>query len=303
MLTDAPRLLLLLLLATASPWLSGCTRSAAPASCGSSADGSVAACVDGAAITAKQVEPFVEESWWVPGSATLPDARKQAVERAIRTKLFELEARRRKLPLAAGAPDAPASWAQALLADEAQKRGLVRDAVTDDEATREYEGNKELFNQVDQVHTQVIVLATPEQAEKLHPEAAKADEGRFAALAAEHSIDAKTKGAGGERLVLASSDEDRVVLKMALSLRKPGAVGGPFKGGDGRWYLMRIKSVPLEHVKPLEPLLRLTVKNAIVDRRRKQLADELAGTLRARARVEVFDNALANVTVPAAKAH
>lgn len=287
-------------LAAVAP-LPGCGRRSAPSTCGPAADGSVVACVDGAPITEKQVEPYVEPPWWIPGSSVLPDARKEALDRAVRTRLFEAEAKRRKLTLPAGAPDAPASWSQALVAAELAARGITRDAISDEEATREYEANREAYNQLDRVDVLVIAFDDPKLAEKVYADAKNADEAKFRALVSAHSVDEKTKSKGGERTVLATSDEDRQMLKMALSLRKPGALGGPFQAGDGHWYLMRVRAAPIEHAKELDPLLRTTVKNALVDRRRRMVVDELEASLRPRAHVEVFADALAKVPVPASK--
>ena len=98
--------------------------------------------------------------------------------------------------------------------------------------------------------------------------------------------------------MVAATDEDRATLMMALSLRKEGAVGGPFKAADGLWYILRVKTSPLEHAKPFDAVMTATVKNALVDQRRRKLVDELDGPLRAKAKIEEYDDALAKVPVP-----
>lgn len=262
-------------------------------------DAETVACVDGVALSRAYAEQFVQEPWWIPGSSVLPDPRKEAVERAVRTELFRAEARRRGLSLAKGTPDVPASWAQALVADEMVRRGLRRDAISDDEAKKHYEENKELFNQVDEVEAQVIAFASPAEAEKVWAEAQKTDAAGFGALVAAHSIDEKTKAKGGLRKIIAAPDEDRAMLKMALSVRKPGVVAGPFKTADGRWWLLRIVTSPIEHAKPLDEVLLTTVKNAMLDERRRKLVDELDRSLRANHKIELFEGALARIAIPA----
>jgi hypothetical protein len=75
-------------------------------------------------------------------------------------------------------------------------------------------------------------------------------------------------------------------------------VAGPFKGTDGKWWLLRIKTSPVEHPKPLDDLLRTTVKNALLDRKRQLLMQDLEVALRPKAKIEVFDDALAKIAVP-----
>lgn len=286
----------LVVVALAATHVTACRRTTPSATC--QPDGETVACVDGVPLRRAHVEQFVQEPWWKPGSSVLPDPRQEAVHRAVRTALFHAEARRRQLTLPAGTPDVPASWAQALVADELARRGITRASISDDEAARHYEDNKELFNQVDEVDAQVIAFADPKSAEQVYLDAVKADAVGFAALAAKHSVDEKTRQKGGDRRIIAAPDEDRALLKMALSLRKPGAVGGPFKGTDGRWWLLRVKSTPLEHAKPLDEVMRTTVKNAMLDQRRQQLVQELDAALRAKAKLELFPDAIGKITVP-----
>lgn len=288
----------LLLLATFGVGSVQCRSSAEAVRCERSSDDTIVACVDGVPVTRAQVEGYVEEPWWTPGSAILPNVRNAAVERAERTALFAAEAKRRKLVLAAGTPDAHASWAQALIAAELAKRGISRDAIPDDEAARYYSDNKALFSQLDRVEVQLIAFKDASLAASIYADATKAGEDGFRALVAKHSVDEKTKANGGIRVLIASTDEDRPMLKMALTLRKPGAVGGPFKAGDGLWYLLRVKAAPVEHAKSFDELMKLKVKNVLVDQRRHAVIDELDRELRAKATIEVFDDALAKVTVP-----
>jgi hypothetical protein len=258
-------------------------------------DETVVACVDGVAVSRATAEEFTEEPWWVAGSPELPDARKVAVDRAVRAQLFAAEAKRRGLPLPAGQPDVTATWSRVLVTSEMTTRGITRESISDDEATKHYAANREMFNQIDKVDAQVIVFDDAKKATAVYAEAAAADEAGFKALVLKHSIDEKTRAQGGDRVLIASTDEDAAVLKMVLTLRKPGVVGGPFKGSDGRWYLVRIKASPVEHPRPLDESLKLTVKNALVDQRRRALMDELEKKLRGSASIEIVDAAVAKI--------
>ncbi len=277
-----------------------CKRSSAP-TCARPADGTVVACVDGVGVTRGQVAQYVEEPWWVPGVATLPDARRAAVQQAIRTQLFAAEAKRRNLALLPGTPDAAASWALALMADETKKAGLSRDAISHEEAVKRYRDHLEQYNPINRVDTQVLIVADGATAERVYREAVGLDEAAFGALVGKSSIDEKTKAGGGALPLLAGDANDRQLMKMALTLRRPGSLGGPFLLSDGRWCVMRVKGNDVGSGKALDDLLETAVKNSIVDERKRALADALGARLLAAARVEIYDDALAAVPVPSAK--
>lgn len=286
-----PALLLAVLLLLAP----GCKRSF---SCGSSTDTDLVACVDGTPVSRAFAQQFVEESWWIPGSPDRPDPRKAALDRATRTLLFANEAHRRNFALVPGTPDAPASWSQAFIAAEMAHRGLDREQISIDEAQRYYDENKELFNQLDRVETLVLVSPSAADAARLYPEAVAASDEGFKALVAKHSTDEATREKGGARSILASTDEDRELLKMALSLRKPGSTGGPFQGADKRWYLLRVVSSPIEHPRPFDEKLIITVKNVLRDQKRRALIEELDKTLRAKASIQLPDKAIEKLKAP-----
>ena len=271
------------------------------ASCNPKADDSVVACVDGVPVPRATAAQYVEEPWWTPGSAELPDARAVAVDKAIRTQLFAAQARRDGLKLPPGQPDVAASWSQAYVAHELAKLGVSRDAITDEQASKYYAANLEMFNQIDRVEVQVIAFSEPAKALAVYPRAATADEAGFRALAEAHSIDDKTRAKGGDRTLIASTDEDHELLKMALTLAKVGALGGPFKASDGKWYLLRIKAPPVEHGKPYDEVMKHLVKNALVDQRRRALIAELDARLRKNAAIQIIDTAVKKLPPPVAR--
>ncbi len=279
----------------------GCKRADAPPTCRHPTDGSIVACVDGVAVTRSSATEFLEAPWWIPGSPTLPDPRRVAVDRAIRLHLFAAEAKRRGLALPAGAPDVAASWSQSLVADEARARGLTRETISDDEAKRHYEVNAESFNQIDELGAQLLAFTDAAAATQAWPEASKADAARWKVLATTLPDSDAAKSKSGERRIVAASDEDRQLLKMALTLRKAGAVGGPFQAGDGLWYLMRIDRSPIEHPRALDEVLRVTVKNALLDGRKRRALDGLEASLRGKARIEIYEDALPTIVLPAWK--
>jgi hypothetical protein len=285
-----------------TPAIGGCKQGrSANGGCVRATDGSTVACVDGVPLSREQVSSFAEAPWWEPGSSTLPDARRAAVDKAVTTALFAAEAKRRGLTLAAGAPNAMASWSLALRADETKKKNLVRESIADDEAKKFYFAHLERFNQIDKVRARVVVFDDPKLGEQIYRDAAAGDDEAFKALVRKHSIDEPTRAKDGEREVIASGDEDHELLKMVLTLRKAGTIGGPFKLEAGHWCVVRVLDAPIENVKKLDPTLLLAVKSAMLDDRLREVLDALATELRKGAKIEIYDEAIDKITVPKPK--
>ncbi len=274
------------------------TPSKATSTCKQDAASSVVACVDDTVIRKDEVSAFVREPTWTPGVAALPDPRRAALDEAIRLHLFAQEARARKLAPASGAPaGSPQGIAQALMQSELAARGLGRDSVSDDEAKRWFDDHPEAFGEIDDVHVQAIVLRDPRLAEQVWAKAKGADRDAFAALATAYSIDEPSKAKGADfGWIHAGRDADRTLLGLVLGLRRPGSIGGPVRAADGRWYVLRILEAPLEHQTPWGELAKAKAKNLLARERQRVALDALEASLRSRATIVVFDDALATVS-------
>jgi hypothetical protein len=257
----------------------------------------VLACVDGAALTLAEVQEFVRPLEWMAGIAARPDPRIQALDRAIRAHLFAAEARRRALPIAAGLPAGSlAVLAQALIADELLRHGIDRERVPEAEARRYYDEHPESFGQIDEFRAQAIVVADPALAERVYREALGADEAAFGALARRYSTDEPSRAKNGDYGVIhAIRESDPELLALGLGLRRAGAIGGPVRGRDGRYYLLRVTEAPVHAVPPWGALTLAKARNLIVRQRRNAALDALATRLRAHARVRIFEPVLSQL--------
>jgi hypothetical protein len=274
----------------------GCKRT----TCQPAPDGHVLACVEGDAVTVAEVQGYVRMPEWVPGRATLPDPRRTALDEAIRAHLFAAEARRRMLPVPPGSlADSVAVRAQALIADELARHGISRDAVPEAEAKRYYDEHPEGFGQIDEFRIQAVVVADPSLAEHVYDEAKGADATRFGELARRYSIDEASKANNGDYGVIhAIPEADPALLALGLTLREVGAVGGPVRGRDGRYYVVRMTDAPVQAIPPWGPAMLAKARNLIVRRQRDAALDELAARLRTTTSVRVFDEGLAKLALP-----
>ena len=270
------------------------------ANCGQSSrchampDHSVIACVGDMPVTRSEVLEFLREPQWVPGSAKKQDPRQPAVEKAIKRALLANEANRRALPVASGVPRKPAALSLALLTDEAVKRNITREAVSDEEARRFYDERPDAFGQLDEIKMQAIIVSTPEKAEQVFKAAQNADETRFVQLVEQYSEDAASKANKGELPAIhASRTADRELLTLGLSLRRVGLIGGPVLAADGRYYVVRITEANLTRIPPYNEQSEAKAKNIIVFEKKEALSKELASRLMTQVTVQTFNDAVA----------
>jgi peptidyl-prolyl cis-trans isomerase C len=269
--------------------------------CGPAQDRSVLACVGDDAVRRGEAQEFLRDAEYVAGSARPQDPRALATEKAIRLRLFANEAKRRGLAPAGGGAASVTTLAQALVADEAQKRGISRDTVTEQDARKFYDEHPEAFGQIDEVELQAIVVADPDAAERIYGEAVGADEARFAELVAKHSEDAASKAKRGMLAPIhAERGADRELLKLGLSLRRAGALGGPVKAADGRYYVARVVAAPVSRLPTFDEQARAKAKNIVAFERTEALKLELAESLRKSTSVRTFEDAIAALAPAAA---
>lgn len=271
----------------------GC-KSPPPTKCNPLADKSVIACVDDEPISKVEVATRIRTAEWVPGSAKKPDAARVALDEAIRAQLLAKEAKRRKLKLPIDAPPANASWMLALRDDESRVRNISRASVSDAEARKYYDEHPEAFGQIDEATLQAIIVRDPSAGERAYTEAQGADEAKFAELAKRLSEDVESREKGGSiGEIRASRGADRELLRLALTLRRKGAIGGPVQAADGRWYVVRIASAPVEKIPPWAEQSREKARNILIHERQEAALKELADRFVKAADVRVFDDALA----------
>jgi hypothetical protein len=254
-------------------------------------DAKVIARVGDDPVLASDLEAYLRPAPPRTGSAVPRDPRQVALDEAIRVRLFAREAQRRGIQV----PDGPAAvvqarLVQALVRQELERHGAFRPAVPEDEARLFFQRHRERLSPVASVRLSAIVLAgagAPRHAERLLPDAAKADDEGFRRLVARHSMDDSSKARGGDYAQIDHQGQgaDDAIAAVALEMRRAGEVGLAVSS-DGRYFVLRAAEVRLE---PLEwnEATAGRVRHLIAQERRERVLGELAVRLRAATRVSI----------------
>jgi hypothetical protein len=249
----------------------------------------VVACVDDVAVTRAEAEAHLHFRPPLPGQAALPDARKIAVDEAVRVRLFAGEARARGLraPEAATPAQQTAALNQALIRDELARQRIGAEHISDDEARRFYEANPGRINTVDAVHCYALYTDSAERAEQLYRELSGAGRDAFVA--------AGGADVGTIRRLDRSANLD--MLRLASTLRAPRAIAGPVRTADNRYLLLYADALEM-NVAPFEGTVVAQTKNLISRERERAALDALFQRLRAAKRVAIVQSAVAMLPVP-----
>ncbi len=238
------------------------------------------------------------------GSAVPMDPRRQALDEAVRVRLFAREAQRQGTQAPDGPPEVQqAHLVQWLIEREVDRRGIRVEAISDDDARRHYEKNRELFNKIESVDLAAVTVDDPALAESLLKRAERASAEEFARLASESSLDEASRARGGRFTTVDSDGKDpqgreveAAIARVGLGLRKAGQVGLA-RGSEGRYYVLRGTKVEMEY-KPWGGELVPYVKNVMMYERREQALEEMEKRLREDARIVAYHDVLNRLKVP-----
>jgi hypothetical protein len=258
----------------------------------------VVACVDGTPVMRPDVEAHLEYRGSLPGQATPLDARRVAVDEAVRVRVFAAEAAARGLRAPDGTPPAQraAVLNQALIRDERARQRIGAEHVSDDEARRFYDANPGRINTVDAVHCYALYTDTPQRAEQLYRELMSA--GRDGAR--DGVVRDRLIAAGGTDIgTIRRLDESKSVdlLRLAATLRTQGAIAGPVRAADGRYLLLYADALEMK-VAPFEGTIVARTKNLIARERERAALDALAQRLRAKTQISIVQAAVDALPVP-----
>lgn len=238
------------------------------------------------------------------GAAVPVDPRRQALDDAIRVRLFAHEAQR----LGTRAPDGPPEVQQAYLVQwlierEVDRRGIRVESISDDDASRHYEENRELFNKIESVDLAAVTVDDPTLAESLLERAERASTEEFARLAGEFSLDEASRARGGRLTVVDSDGKDpqgneveAAIARAGLALRKGGQVGLA-RGPDGRYHVLRATKVEMKY-KPWGEDLVPYLKNVMTYDRQEQALEEMEQRLREDTGIVAYNDVLNRLEVP-----
>jgi peptidyl-prolyl cis-trans isomerase C len=189
---------------------------------------------------------------------------------------------------------------QKLMKDEFEQK-VTPDAVTDAEMMAYYEANKAEYVKPEEIRASAIVVKSKGQATRIATEA-KGDAGRtnkgFRDLVTKYSTDEEGKLRGGDLRYFSRDHKDlpKPVVDAAFALVQTGDVSGPIDAGNGTWYVLkqtgRRKSMTrsFDDAKP-------QIRNKLYRDKRVEAQNAFVGGLRAKAKIEVVEDALKKVRI------
>jgi PPIC-type PPIASE domain len=189
---------------------------------------------------------------------------------------------------------------QKLVKDEFD-RTLTPDSITDDEMKAYYDANLTEYQKPEEVRVSAIILKSKGQATRVATEA-QGDAGKtnkgFRDLVERYSQDADSKLRGGDLRYLSqgTTDVPRPVVDAAFALANIGDVSGPIDAGKGTWYILKETAHRKAMTRSFEDA-RAQIRNQLYRDKRVSAQKSFLDGLRQKAKIAVFDDALAKVHV------
>jgi peptidyl-prolyl cis-trans isomerase C len=240
----------------------------------------VVATVNGKAITEADLR-HVEAEIGSELANIPPESRRQVmVEFLVQNELFATAAEADKLGQGAAFDSKVQYYRRRALRDAYFER-RVREAVTDAEARKFYEGQAAQMKDNPQVRARHILVKEEREAREVHQQVVHG--GDFAKLAMKHSKDPGSAANGGDLGFMQRGQTVKAFDETIFKL-KPGEVSEPVKTEFG-WHIIRV-----EERRALPPYEGL--KERIMAQLIQEKAQALSEDLRKKARIEYVDPAL-----------
>jgi peptidyl-prolyl cis-trans isomerase C len=160
----------------------------------------------------------------------------RVLDEVVDQKLLAAEAVRRGIDKSAGAQRRLTAARERILGDMVVE-GAVDSAVTDTAVQALYTEQMKLNKRGEEFHARQIVVADQIDADSIKKQLSSG--AKFEAVAAQRSLDAETKSAGGD-LGYFTADVMPAAYGAVLAGAKPGQLIGPFKS-DAGWVLLKIE--------------------------------------------------------------
>ena len=249
------------------------------ASLAASAQDTIVAKVNGKTIT--EADMKLAEAEIGSDLGTLPAATKRRVlvEFLIENQLFADTAESQQLASGAAFNERLQYWRRRALRD-AYFDTTVRNAINDADAKKLYDGLVGTAKPEEEVRARHILVESKDKARDLYEKLAHGSD--FAQLAKEHSKDPGSKDQGGELGFFTRGQMVPQFEEAAFKLKK-GEIGEPFQSQFG-WHIVRVDDRRQRSAPPFE-----TVKDRLVADMIHKKAQQIAGDLRGKARIEYID--------------
>ena len=247
-----------------------------------------------------RLSPYIRRRW------ATPEKRKEFLQKLIRVELLSQEAERLGL---ADEPEVQRTVKQVmirLMVKNDLEKNLLPSSVPEAELEKQYEEDKDKYHRPAQVRASQIVLKTREEAEKLIADLVEHDEDRryFREKAKEVSIDEETKERGGDLGYFSRPGERRddepevpaAVAEVAWSLERVGDVHREPVETDEGFHVIKLTNKKPEMNRSFDSVKRL-IENRLLREARRDMMDKFIEDLRAKAKIEIFDENLAKVEI------
>jgi peptidyl-prolyl cis-trans isomerase C len=257
--------------------------------------------VDGVSITVKQLQDNINrQSPYIRARYQSKEQKRVFLDNLIRFEVLAKEAERRGLDRD---PEVIQTMKSAmitkLLKDELEK-GIKPEDVPEADMKAYFDAHKDEFNKPEEVRVSAVIVKKKAQADEV-ARAAKTEEGKsnkgFRDLVARYSTDEETKLRGGDLRYFArdAAEVPKPVIEAAFALEKTGDVAGPI-ATDGTFYVIKQTGRRKAVVKTYEQVKR-QIQNDLYKDRREDSQKSFVDQLRAKAKVEVFEDNLKKVRV------
>lgn len=261
----------------------------------------VLAKVDGVTITVKQLQDAINrQSPYIRARYQSKEQKKVFLDNLVRFEVLAKEAERRGLDKD---PEVVQTMKSAmitkLLKDELE-RGIKPEQVPEADMKAYFDAHQAEFNKPEEVRVSAVIVKKKAQADEV-VKAARSEDGKsnkgFRDLVTKYSTDEDSKLRGGDLRYFAreSTEIPKPVVEAAFGLEKTGDVAGPI-AVDGKFYVIKQTGRRKAVVKTYEQVKR-QIQNDLYKDRREQGQKQFVEQLRAKAKVELFEDNLKKVRV------
>jgi parvulin-like peptidyl-prolyl cis-trans isomerase-like protein len=264
--------------------------------------GSVLAKVDDVTITVGEFQERINrQAPYIRARYTSLEQKKEFLDSLIRFEVLAKEAYRRGFDKD---PEVVRTMKQVMIQklnrDEFETK-MNPDAISEEELRGFYKQNEAEYVKPEEVRASAIVLNSRSQAEKVAIEA-RGEAGRtnkgFRDLVSRYSTDETTKIRGGDLRYFSqlSTEIPKPLVDAAFALARTGDVTAAIAGGDGKYYILKQTGRRKAVTKAFEDV-KLQIRNRLYRDKRTEAQKSFIETLRAKAKIQVFDEALNKVRV------
>lgn len=247
-----------------------------------------------------RLSPYIRRRW------AAPEKRKEFLQKLIRIELLSQEAERQGL---GGDPEVQRTVKQVmirLMVKNDLEKELLPSSIEEEKLKAEYEKEIDKYRRPAQIRASQIVVDSEETAKKLIADLKAHAEDRkyFRQKAKEVSLDADTKDRGGDLGYFSRPEERRddepevpkVVADAAWKLEKIGDLTEtPLKTERG-YHVIKLTNKKPEMNRSFDSVKRL-IENRMLREARRDMMDKFIEDLRAKAKIEVFEENLAQVEI------